>query len=271
MAALCCICLLLTTSAHPKLTCYCLSADLAAPIRIVHLTDLHSMVYGEGNEEIVSSVLSASPDLILMTGDLLSAEDDGPEVVCDLIRHLAEIAPVYYGYGNHEKEWEARTGDSLAPALASAGATVLDCAYVDVTVCGTDLRIGGYHGYYRQPHMFPISEDQKQAELSFCDDFENTDRYKILLCHIPTAWLDWGYINCFPVDLVLSGHYHGGQICLFGRGLYAPYVGLFPEYTRGIFQGETATCILSAGIGTEQGIPRINNPPEILVVDLIPQ
>lgn len=250
---------------------YSVPTEVTSPTRIVHLTDLHSMVYGEGNEEIVSSVLSASPDLILMTGDLLSAEDDGPEVVCDLIRHLAEIAPVYYGYGNHEKEWEARTGDSLAPALTAAGATVLDCAYVDVTVCGTDLRIGGYHGYYRQPHMFPISEDQKQAELSFCDDFENTDRYKILLCHIPTAWLDWGYINCFPVDLVLSGHYHGGQIRLFGRGLYAPYVGLFPEYTRGIFQGETATCILSAGIGTEQGIPRINNSPEILSIDLIPE
>lgn len=258
-------------SVKPVVTTYAVTGSVFFPIRIVHLTDLHSVVYGEGNEEIVSSVLSASPDLILMTGDLLSAEDDGPEVVCDLIRRLAEIAPVYYGYGNHEKEWEARTGDSLAPALTAAGATVLDCAYVDVTVCGTDLRIGGYHGYYRQPHMFPISEDQKQAELSFCDDFEDTDRYKILLCHIPTAWLDWGYINCFPVDLVLSGHYHGGQICLFGRGLYAPYVGLFPEYTRGIFQGETATCILSAGIGTEQGIPRINNPPEILVVDLIPQ
>lgn len=250
---------------------YSVPTEVTSPTRIVHLTDLHSVVYGEGNEEIVSAVLSASPDLILMTGDMLSGEDDGPEVVCDLIRRLAEIAPVYYGYGNHEKEWEARTGDSLAPALTAAGATVLDCAYVDVTVCGTDLRIGGYHGYYRQPHMFPISEDQKQAELSFCDDFEDTDRYKILLCHIPTAWLDWGYINCFPVDLVLSGHYHGGQIRLFGRGLYAPYVGLFPEYTRGIFQGETATCILSAGIGTEQGIPRINNSPEILSIDLIPE
>lgn len=250
---------------------YSVPTEVTSPTRIVHLTDLHSVVYGEGNEEIVSAVLSASPDLILMTGDMLSGEDDGPEVVCDLIGRLSEIAPVYYGYGNHEKEWEARTGDSLAPALTAAGATVLDCAYVDVTVCGTDLRIGGYHGYYRQPHMFPISEDQKQAELSFCDDFEDTDRYKILLCHIPTAWLDWGYINCFPVDLVLSGHYHGGQIRLFGRGLYAPYVGLFPEYTRGIFQGETATCILSAGIGTEQGIPRINNSPEILSIDLIPE
>lgn len=250
---------------------YSVPTEVTSPTRIVHLTDLHSVVYGEGNEEIVSAVLSASPDLILMTGDMLSGEDDGPEVVCDLIRRLAEIAPVYYGYGNHEKEWEARTGDSLAPALTAAGATVLDCAYVDMTVGGTDLRIGGYHGYYRQPGMFPITKEQKQAELSFCDEFEDTDRYKILLCHIPTAWLDWGYINCFPVDLVLSGHYHGGQIRLFGRGLYAPYVGLFPEYTRGIFQGETATCILSAGIGTEQGIPRINNSPEILSIDLIPE
>ena len=111
-----------------------------------------------------------------------------------------------------------------------------------------------------------------QAERAFADEFENTNRVKILLCHIPTPWLDWGYIDQFPVDLVLSGHYHGGQVRLpLIGGLYAPYVGFFPEYTRGIFQGEKATCVLSVGAGTENGLPRINNMPEMVVVEMKPE
>jgi len=69
------------------------------------------------------------------------------------------------------------------------------------------------------------------------------------------------------------GHYHGGQVRfpLINRGLYAPYVGWLPEYTKGVFEGEFATCVLSAGLGSTDGIPRIYNPPEIVVVDLVPK
>lgn len=252
-----------------RVTTYTVETALMESIRIVHLTDLHSCVYGENNDKLVQLVARQEPDLILMTGDMLSRDDDGPGVVCALIPRLLEIAPVYYGYGNHEMQWENRTGESLAPALKAAGAIVLDTAYLDVTVNGQALRIGGYHGYYRQPGMYDISPAQHQAELDFAEDFENTDRYKILLSHIPTAWLDWGCRDTCPVDLVLSGHYHGGQINLpLVGGLAAPYVGLFPEYTRGLYVGEQATCVLSAGVGTEKILPRINNLPEVVVVEL---
>lgn len=251
---------------------YEIPAAITEKLRIVHLTDLHSCVYGQDNVLLVELVASQEPDMIFMTGDMLSESDDGPSVVCALIPELLEIAPVYYGYGNHEKAWEERTGESLAPLLSAAGAVVLDCEYVDVEVNGQQLRIGGYHGYWRQPHMYPVSPEQKDTELAFCEDFENTDRVKLLLCHIPTAWLDWGYIDKFPAGVVFSGHYHGGQVRLpLIGGVYAPYVGAFPEYTRGVFAGEQATCILSAGVGTEEAIPRINNLPEIVVVDIVPQ
>ena len=147
---------------------------------------------------------------------------------------------------------------------------MLDVAYTDIEIKGQVLRIGGYHGYYRQPGMFQITEEERQRQLDFCDVFEDTQQYKILLSHIPSAWLAWGYIEKFPVDLVLSGHYHGGQfrVPLLG-GLYGPDVGLFPEYTEGIFVGAQATCVLSTGLGASPGIPRINNLPQIVVVDLI--
>ena len=127
-------------------------------------------------------------------------------------------------------------------------------------------------GYYRQPHMINGNTYVVNREIAFADDFENTDRIKLLINHIPTQWVDWQYINKYEIDAVFCGHYHGGmiRIPLIDRGVFAPYVGWFPKYTKGMYTGEKATCILSAGLGTEHSVPRINNPPEIAVVDLIP-
>ena len=250
---------------------YELETDLEAPIRIVQLTDLHGHVFGTENDLLIAMVAEEQPDLILMTGDMVDRDAENADVACALVRALTEVAPVYYGYGNHEYTWMAKHGESFTPALEEAGAVVLDVTYTDIEVKGQPIRLGGYHGYYSQPHMFPVTEEQKYKELDFCQEFEATERYKILLSHIPTAWVDWGYMDRYPVDLALAGHYHGGQVCLpLVGGLYAPYIGLFPEYTQGLFEGENAACIISTGLSSSPGIPRINNLPELTVIDLIP-
>ena len=249
---------------------YEVETDLEEAIRLVQLTDLHGKVFGEENDLLIQRVAEAQPDLILMTGDMVDRDDENADVVCALIRALTDIAPVYYCYGNHEYSWMDAHGESLTPVLEDAGAVVLDVSYLDMEVKGQPIRLGGYHAYYRQPGMYLVTEEERRRQLDFCDDFENTDRYKILLNHIPTAWLDWGYIDKFPVDLVLSGHYHGGLVRLPGiGGLYAPYVGLLPEYTQGLFEGAQADCILSTGLASGMPVPRINNLPQIVVVDLI--
>ena len=159
-------------------------------------------------------------------------------------------------------------GTDLTPQLQAAGAVVLDADFTDLTINDQLLRIGGFHGYYRYWGMLETTGN----EPVFADTFEDTDRFKLLLNHIPTGWVDWGKMNELPVDLVLSGHYHGGQVRLpFVGGLYVPYVGWLPEYTKGVFEGEKATCILSVGAGSPASIPRIFNLPEIVVVDIIPE
>lgn len=254
------------------ITNYSLETTLSQPIRIVQLTDLHSHVFGSDNDQLIQLVLQQEPDLIVMTGDMLDKSDENADVVCSLIQIFSGEVPVWYGYGNHEMDWMRRTVTDLTPILTNAGATVVNCDYLDVEINGQPLRIGGYHAYYRQPGMYDVTPEQRQLELDFADSFEDTDRFKLLLCHIPTAWLDWEYIDRFPVDLVLTGHYHGGQIRLPLLGpLYAPYIGLFPEYTEGLFTGQEAACVLSRGLGSSPGIPRISNLPEITVIDLIPK
>lgn len=253
-----------------SITSYEVPVDLNQNIRIVQLTDLHNTEFGEDNQELIDTVASQSPDMIFMTGDMLNKDDENLDTICNLITSLNKIAPIYFSYGNHEEEWESIFQINLKEDLTDAGAVVLDNEYIDLEVKGQQTRVGGYYGYYRCPHMTTQDEIQKQKEITFADNFENTDRLKLLLCHIPTAWIDWEYMDDYPVDVVFSGHYHGGQVRIpYIGGLYAPYVEFFPENTIGMFEGEKATCILSSGLGSESFIPRVNNPAEVVVVDLV--
>lgn len=253
-------------------THYEVRADITEPICVVQLADLHGVQFGDGNCELISAVKKQKPDLIFITGDMLDDKEPDADEICLLISNLSEIAPVYYSYGNQETELISAAGIDLKTPLEDAGARVLEMEYEDVTVNGQELRIGGYAGYYRTPVMETSDETEQNIKNAFADDFENTDRQKLLLAHIATSWTDWARVDNHPVGVVFCGHYHGGQVRfpLINRGLYAPYVGWFPEYTKGILTGECAVCVLSAGLGSNTGIPRIYNPPEIVVVNLVP-
>lgn len=254
-------------------TNYEIKADVTDSIRIVQLTDLHSRQFGSDNKRLVSLVAEQQPDLIFMTGDMINKDETDLSGICSLISDLSEIAPVYYSYGNSETAWISASNIDLSEDLTDAGARVLELEYDDVIVNDQELRIGGYAGYYRTPQMETKNKQIRAEKLAFADEFENTDRQKLLLAHIATSWTDWERINRHPVGIVFCGHYHGGQIRfpIINRGLFAPYVGWFPEYTKGVFYGDCATCVLSAGLGSNRNIPRIYNPPEIVVVDLIPK
>lgn len=152
----------------------------------------------------------------------------------------------------------------LTEQLEAAGAVVLEKEYVDTKIAGQEVRIGGAYGYL-------LPEDWKDgSEQRFLEAFVQTDRLKILLSHVPEGLLLWKSMEYWDVDLVFSGHVHGGQVRVpFVGGLFDPEEGFFPMYTRGMFSCGNGTMILSAGLGSSRGIPRINNLPEIVVCDIV--
>ena len=267
---------LLWSNYHISVSRYPLSSPkIAAPIRVVFLSDLHGREFGGGNQRLLEQIAAQEPDLIGLVGDIFNQDADAAEIdaMCGFIHACAGIAPTYFGLGNHEAEYLETDAAGLLDRIRAAGATVVDNSYVDLELKGSQLRLGGYMGYFGQPHMMTHDPKQIALEREFCGDFKATERFKLLLNHIPTGWLDWEYINKDSVDLVLSGHYHGGvvRIPFLEQGLYAPYIGKFPPYTKGMFVGSKATCILTTGMAGSYGLPRFFNPPEICVVELYPK
>lgn len=247
---------------------YSLESDkLNSAIRIIQLTDLHNSVFGQNNQRLVDKVAEQNPDLILITGDLLNSSEDNTEIATDLIKNLSAIADIYISMGNHDIEFEERTHIDIADLYTRSGSKVLKEAYADMEVNGQPLRIGGVYGYCL-PQRYINENGYAQDQCNFLNDFQNTNRYKILMSHLPYAWWNYGFGNDWNVDLVLCGHTHGGQVILpIIGGLYDAELGLFPGQVSG-YKYDGAHIVVSRGLGSAEKIPRFNNIPEIAVIDI---
>ena len=246
---------------------------LTAPLRVVLLTDLHNSEFGEGNARLISLVAEEKPDLILLAGDLLNQTEERTDIAVSLIRELSAVAPVYVSLGNHEVQHEKNFGSELRPTLAEAGATVLEYNWLDVEIKGQALRIGGLYGYCL-PGKYLKTGETRESECAFLEEFQDTERTKLLLCHMPVCWMINGSLDAWNVDLVFSGHAHGGQMRFpWIGGLYAPDQGWFPGRCEGLYESKDGSrcLVLSRGLGSSgKKLPRFNNLPEVLVLDLLP-
>ena len=247
--------------------------NLGSSVRVILLSDLHGKSFGRENSRLIAKIQEQTPDAIFLDGDMIDRSADSADVqeLLRLIKRLHEIAPVYFAPGNHELEY-MQTDTSLLTRVTEAGAVIVNDSYVDVTIAGQPLRIGGTMGH---AFYFGRSEEEfsSSPEYRFLKAFEDTDVPKICLAHMPDTFIFNGAYSMWNVDLVLSGHTHGGLIRLpFIGGLYAPMQGWFPEYDLGYFRlGEHMQMVISSGLSGHGVIPRINNPPEIVVIDLVPE
>ena len=232
--------------------------------RIAHVSDLHNAEFGEGNCKLIELLSQNDPDMIVITGDLIDSCHTDIEIALEFARQAITIAPVYYVSGNHE----ARVCDyeDLKMGLSEAGVIVLENQKVEITREGERITLMGIDDpSFREDYLFGDSESVARQAIEGLQNESNG--YTVLLSHRPELF-DL-YVET-EMDLVLSGHAHGGQfrIPLVG-GLVAPNQGFFPKYDAGQFTEENTTMIVSRGVGNSIIPLRLNNRPEIILTVLL--
>lgn len=243
-------------------TRYELSSDkITDSLKLVVVADFHGCRYGGHSEEILRLITAEEPDIVLLCGDIY---DDGLpfDRSDELVRQLADRWPAYYVSGNHEY-WSGSI-DSIKSRLTDYGVHVLGGTAESVTVGNDTIFIGGID----DPTYLGVDVIKNQAESIHFPP----KRFSILLSHRPELT---GLFATIPVDLVVSGHAHGGQVRiphLLDNGLIAPNQGLFPKYTFGVHRLNNGTSlVISRGLAKESTrVPRLFNRPEIVSVTVIP-
>ena len=234
-----------------------------AGFRIAQVSDLHNKDFGEGYGQLLTLLSEINPDIIVVTGDLIDSRQTDLDIAMEFAWQADKIARVYYVSGNHEAripEYE-----DLKIGLVKAGVVILENQKVQITREGESITLMGIDDpSFQEDYLFGDSESVARQAI---EDLQNeSDGYTILLSHRPELfdlYVETG------MDLVFSGHAHGGQFRLpFVGGLVAPNQGFFPKYDAGQFAGENTTMIVSRGVGNSIIPIRFNNRPEIVLVTL---
>jgi predicted MPP superfamily phosphohydrolase len=231
------------------------------------VSDLH----GQDPRSVIDALAEERPDYILLAGDIFEsldcAEGEKYKNGLLLLTRAAELAPTVYCTGNHEdgggRSWHSRGKHTVKPRsyhcrarrdIEESGVAFIE----DGFVFKGGIAFGGL--------MSGIINEGREPHTEWLDSFCRVDTPRVLICHHPEYYEK--YLKDRDIDLIVSGHAHGGQWRIFGRGVFAPGQGLFPRFTAGMYEDR---LVVSRGLGGGPTlVPRINNPREIVVIDLWP-
>ncbi len=255
----------IAVSEKPKIVPYVITTDkVTKPIRLLHISDLHSSIYGKGQHMLIDLTNAINPDAVLMTGDIADNRVSN-EAAYGYTQAIGPRYPCFYVTGNHE----FYTGhvDEIRKTFSSHGLTILAGNTASLDTEGGTITIGGVD----DPFGFPDNKKRFwEEQLADCCTTIHADRFSILLTHRPEI-VDYYTETAF--DLILAGHAHGGQVILpkLINGLYAPHQGFFPQYAGGRFTlRPNQTMIVSRGL-SKYVRPRVFNRPELVVITLLPK
>lgn len=230
-----------------------LGADLDG-YRIVQISDLHNAEFGKENKKLLETIRSCSPDIIVITGDLVDSNHTNVEHAAAFVEEAVKIAPVYYVTGNHEYWLDPSENEQMMQGILAAGAYDLDDEAVRIEKGDSSFLLVGLDDQHLSDETLKNLLQEQKNELS------------IVLAHEPQYLQN--YANA-EADLVLTGHAHGGQIRLpFVGGIVAPDQGFLPEYTSGQYNNTDTEMIVSRGLGNSIIPVRLFNYPEVVCVEL---
>lgn len=230
---------------------------------IVQISDLHNKEFGKNQEYLLNKIRAVTPNIIVVTGDLIDRRKYDLDTAIKFINGAAEIAPVYYVSGNHE----AWSGDyeNIKEKLLNCGVQILDDSKAELIKNDAVIEILGLSdpGFLTSNYMDGTNISKLEESLA---DLSDDSVFQILLSHRPELFDLYASEN---IDIIFSGHAHGGQFRIpFIGGLVAPDQGLFPKYTSGMHTQNRSTLIVSRGLGNSIIPIRIFNRPEIVVLTL---
>ena len=231
---------------HLVTTEYEADLSLENDITIVQVSDLHNQFFGNKQSTLLKEIEKADPDMIVVTGDIVDSTHTSYKIALDFVEGAVKIAPVYYVTGNHEGRLAGKKLDEFYEKMKDLGVIFLDDTYIE-------------YDEYILAGIADSSLDSFSAYGAFDDS-----KPVIMLAHEPQ------YVDLYQslgADLVLSGHYHGGQIIIPGvGGLISPEFEFFPKPYNGINDYSGMKLVLSRGLGNSVVPVRINDYPELVVV-----
>ncbi|MGE5626893.1 MAG: metallophosphoesterase [Solirubrobacterales bacterium] len=231
--------------------------------KIVHISDLHNKEFGKDQKDILNKIKSESPDIIIITGDLIDRRKYDLDTAMTFISGAIKIAPVFYVSGNHEA-WSGEFS-LIKERLRIEGVHVLDNEEFEIIKETGKIKLLGLSDPAFLTDNYMESKDYSKLNIQL-KGWAKEDSFKILLSHRPELFNMYLKNN---IDLIFSGHAHGGQIRIpFLGGIFAPDQGLFPKYTSGSYNKDATTMFVSRGLGNSIAPVRIFNRPEIIVVTL---
>ncbi|MBQ7031323.1 MAG: metallophosphoesterase [Bacilli bacterium] len=230
--------------------------------RIIQISDFHNTISKKLTNQLVEEITREEPNIIVITGDLIDSRRTNVDVAINFLGKIKDIAPIYYVSGNHESRISEY--ETLKKEMNDLGINLLDNEVIEIQKKDDIINLIGIDdpsfSNTIEVDDCEIIEDQIKS-VNYDEDF-----YTILLSHRPEVFKT--YVN-ENINLIFSGHAHGGQIRLpFIGGIFVPNQGFFPKYTSGKYEEKNTTMIVSRGIGNSLFPFRINNRPELIVVEL---
>ena len=223
-------------------------------LKLAQLSDLHMRGFLERHERLVEAIRSYEPDLVLITGDTLGPSQESRASAARLVRALACDSPVYISRGNWDVEWTSRRVEFERLAAHWGARALVNTSCTVETPAGRVRLIG----------VDDLTVGWPDLGLVLAQAEDRTD-YSLLLSHSPLAAPMLPADA--PVDLVLSGHTHGGQIrvpWLWRRVLDSAYV----PYAQGLYNFRWGHMYVNKGFGTV-GLPlRLACPAEVAFFEI---